>query len=606
MQSQTAKDACIDLGLTFEEIQEIFPVLKEKMVSTNPTSDAFMIKHPNFIEWDLACRYLTLSDTVQRACSKFMNWQIAVRFQQIPRDVLEANMEKMDWNNILQYQKLEVEFLNNYIELMTPTSMNLIFRYQSPPLTWLRDRLRDAQRHSDELYKSLLKTVAQYQEISEPFIAMFINDMNIHTLLAHQTISTNFIRDHKDTFNMNLVMQYQTLDADFIREFYDTLDRTHLIQTQIIPVDILAEHPDHFTIEQLCRYQPVTMELLETVQAITDETIKSQCRDMFVSRYVQINKTYKPFVHTGDIPANVERYMENMINEMDMWTNISQKQLGEDFIAKYNKHISLIHVFSNKESTFTESVITKLAENGRTLDVIEMYVFMFYQGKNTSQAFKDQHVDALDWWKFSNLIENIPSSLQNETNMSFFKTIVGQNTDFNHMVRHEKLPEWFMDMFASYLDWWKIPHYQLNLSTEFVIRHMSEQPLIDIEQVCIYQTLTAEFIRQYADFLPWDTVSHWQPLTIDIVKEFYNYIQIDELESNKHINPILKEEIIKTINELKAVPVMDEEDDAIETPVETPMETDTIVSHTEQIEPSANAIPIEEIDNITLGGTPNP
>ncbi len=106
--------------------------------------------------------------------------------------------------------------------------------------------------------------------------------------------------------------------------------------------------------------------------------------------------------------------------------------------------------------------------------------------------------------------------------------VLANNVQFNDWVvisEQQTLSENFMREFASFLDWEEISKKQV-LSEEFITEF---KELLHMDYVVIYQQLSEEFIRANKDELNWYSIAKYQMLSDEFIEEFKHLLDLNIL-----------------------------------------------------------------------------
>jgi hypothetical protein len=118
---------------------------------------------------------------------------------------------------------------------------------------------------------------------------------------------------------------------------------------------------------------------------------------------------------------------------------------------------------------------------------------------------------------------------------------------WGYISRDQTLSEPFIEKHnKNKINWFCISIYQ-DLSEPFIEKHKNN---VDWYNVSKYQILSEPFIIKYKDLVYWYCISEYQNLSENFILNNLEYIDIEELENNKHVPKELLEKV-KFMKELQ-------------------------------------------------------
>lgn len=502
--------------------------------SLKPFNDNILLDESELINWSVAVKTIILNDNVINANSSKLNWNDLIRYQKLSENIIEKYFNAFTFDDIIRYQKVSVEFLNKNMNRISVYTMKLILLYQTLPYMWIINRLNDVN-HYPKLFKELFEIVVKHNKIDEDTLAAYVvalteedkknpgngtnllNLRNIKDILVEaetKKVKDEFNQRYMGVGNMGVAISNNISNTSISNNISNTNITNNISNTSIGNNDLSyydVEVPEKW-IKPKNDKPPIDMMLVTTAFSSGDAEIKK-----LIKRYVEsefdTSKNPNNLITDPDVHTTICEWMDDSV-----WNDINHYNLSEDFIARYYKRLNLSSIF--RSNVYDETLWFKLEKAGCKLTPLEAYSFMNGIG-DISPEFGISHLKYAKWWDY---YDKLPD-LENFDYEDFVK-----RTKWGVLVVKNKLPEWFMSYFADKLDWWKVPRHQRNLSMDFIKAHIGK---IDLEQTCIYQTLSIEFLREYKEFLPWETLSLWQPFTPEMLVEFANLIT-DDIKRNKH------------------------------------------------------------------------
>lgn len=499
--SESIAFATESLGKTYEELGPIMHTLKKNLLSSNDTSDEFMVKHSEMIDWVIACRSLILSpEVIRQVCGlKEFDWKVAVQTQTIPNDVLEENMHKMDWGDVQKNQELSVDFIRDHKDAI---NIELVLKSRKYPQEVLNLIVSDCTPNN---LPNLLRLIVTYQTIDEQFMLQHWEFLNRDILAAKQTLSPEFITSHIADFNVNTLAMYQKLPEAIIISQFDKIQPSILIKMPL-PGTILMEHFSKFNTTDIAKYQNITPGVLEQLKKSMSV---EQCAIILRNRVIN---------HTAHkLPPLVNIAVREQCIESMNWEEISMLKLSVDFIRAHVNQLNMFNIASNSDLSIEDVTLIKM-------NTIERYVWWT---KQSSDIVK-KTCDTYEYWWTHNSSEADVMTLS-QTDHNIFVGLFQKHSNLVQIVKNHTLPEWFLELMVSKLDWYWVCRIQ-KLSNTIITKYIN---LIDPTYLVEYQMLSEDFIIANKDILMWDLVSKHQIITERMVNDCSDYIDIAALETNK-------------------------------------------------------------------------
>jgi hypothetical protein len=256
----------------------------------------------------------------------------------------------------------------------------------------------------------------------------------------------------------------------------------------------------------------------------------------------------------------------DLVAEQLDWFTLSNRTLTDAevsaVITKYPQHVHWY--FFLKNNALTEAQIEQVSATKR-IGAIEWWVLLTVkrpENMKFSENFVCKHKNRKNWWKFihpdnqktffQQCLESLypagsapstgPSNGGQKDQLAIFLNEFVKEGDWNTILRHEELEEWFIRLFGHFSDripmyWWKICRYQ-KLPMSFIKSSLEK---LDMNVVLAYQQLTPEFLEEYAPFFEtdaWDKVAKYQPLTAAFVDMHASNLNPTMLKQNTHLAPL--------------------------------------------------------------------
>lgn len=513
------KFATETLGNTYEELRPILHILKKNIISSNTTSDDFMIKCTDLIDWTVACRSVQLSENVIRhACNQDgFDWKVAVVIQSIPTDVLEEHMDKVDWEDVQKNQVLSLQFIKNHKDAV---NVELILKSKQYPQETLNYFMGDS--NPNNVY-NLLNIMLTYQKPNEEFLEQHWDLIDKDVLLKNQKLSEEFIRKHLQDFDINTLASTQELPEDILVDQVKNIQKNILSKINL-PEPILMEHISLFDEFDVIKYQNITRLVYGYLKNNNDKI------DTELFNYRIKSREFKPIEN--------KEIRDTIINTFQNWEQISyEKNLNIEFIKEFQSKLKMRVVVNN--TTLTSDDIAQL-----NLNSIERYMW-FIQQKDVN--IKNDHLSFEFWWEDDSAQEVI--SQMSDLEKSAFIELFRDNSNLVQIVKTHQLPVWVLELMKDEVSWYWVCRYQ-KMSSETIDSFIQ---YIDPTYLVEYQNLSEEFIMKYKDILMWDLVCRYQIITPRIIRELNNYIDIDSMKLNKVMTCVDIDNCIREYNQINNI-----------------------------------------------------
>lgn len=193
------------------------------------TSDEFIKKFNDDIDWDYISQYQTLSYQFIEKYKNKVNWNNISEFQILTEDFIEKYKRKVNWICISEHQKLSEEFIEKHnrsvawfhISKYQKLSEKFIKRHKER-VTWSEICIN--QKLSESFIREFIRRIgwteiSEHQKLSEEFIEKYKNKLDWDHISAHQKLSENFIKKYKKLVNWENIFKYQKLSEEFKNEF---------------------------------------------------------------------------------------------------------------------------------------------------------------------------------------------------------------------------------------------------------------------------------------------------------------------------------------------------------------------------------------------------
>lgn len=501
------------IGEKHEELNPILPVLKKSLISSNETSDKFMIDHPELIDWTLACKYQKLSENVIRQCAKYINWKIAAQTQIIPSDVIDENMHRMNWDDIQKYQVISIDIIRKYWDILDVELLLVFQKYGTDVLEFILSKIDEIDK------RKCIDLMTKEQILDDVFIYKHQTYLDMNLLVKWQKLTTQFIQTNWDSIDKSALVRYQTLSPDIIRKRYKSFNSHDLIQYQEIPIDVIMDDPSQFPVKMVCQYQQPNAQYIRAHGNDIDWDILK--KRVYAPCYLRLQ------------PLKLYDELQDIIFTRINWIQISDLPLDEQFIGKYSSDLNMIRVL--KTCKLSEMFVTRTK-----LNPIERWVVYIFQ-TTLSPKWRKEHNHWLEWWNqpdSRSAYENMSSESKNE-----FVTLFSSRIKWNIFLKNKILPEWVLEIFIEHLNWYWVSRRQI-LSITFIQKHIDK---MDSSFVCEYQTLTEQFLFDNRDILMWDIVCIYQNIPVSLARQIPAYIDSDAIRHNKKMTSQAIEEVLSII-----------------------------------------------------------
>lgn len=498
--SDNIKFATETLGKTYDELRPILHTLKKNMISSNLTSDEFMIKFPDLIDWTIACRSVQLSnEVIRQVCNQDgFDWKVAVIIQNIPTDVLEEHMDKVDWEDVQKHQVLSMQFIRNHRDAV---NIDLILKSKQYPQETLNLFMSDSNPNS--VY-NLLKIIVEFQKPTEEFFTQHWDLIDKSLLLKKHKLSSEFIQTHIQDFDINELTLTQELPDDLLIERLSQIQPDILSKVKL-PETILLERIATFNCLDVALYQNITPAVYAYLKQQVNTTID---KTLFDNRIKS----------TKYGPIEDATVRQSIIDTIQNWNEISYgKDLPVEFIKEFHSKLNMRAVVNNTKMTPDDVITLKL-------NSIERYMWYIQQ---TDANIKNNYSTYEFWWDDTNSYDIIHKMEQAEQ-VAFIDLFL-KNSNMVQIIKSQQLPVWLLELMVSKIDWYWVCRCQ-KMSDETVNKFLQ---YIDPTYLVEYQQLSEEFLVNNKDILMWDLVCKHQMITPRIIKELNSYINIDSLKLNK-------------------------------------------------------------------------
>lgn len=507
------------VGLLYEELLPLLPVLNKKMISSNTTSDTFMIKHPDRIDWRIAILHLKMSPEVLRVAIKQegWDWKLACKMQQFPADIIDEHGHLMDWDDVQKYQILTPNIIKSMHDIIDYKIILQVPGYPSDTLEFIVMFLK--KKYPNAL-PEIIRLMVNNQKLDEAFMENYIDMIPLDTLVEKQVMSDKFIRANLTRFSIDRLVRFQKLTTEFMDEHFDKMDALAILTYQRnLPMTFIRKHTNAFAPGAVFKYQNPDLAYFHENNSAVDWNVLQQ-RACSSTHYK---------LPTLEVDAEVS----TMILEKVDWNQVSNIMLSDDFVICNRKKLNTLRVLMT--TPLRQETLDAIG-----LNPIEMVFALKYQTL-ASANWKKQHETDTFWWNWSPAEEYVRGMPHDS--MEFFDDYA-KNIKWSAVLKQHKFPEWVMERYNKNMDWYAVSRYQ-NLSSSFIQRNLMK---LDLTYIAQYQKLDATFIMFNRDILQWNLISRHQVITTQMAAECPSLIDVEELEKNKNMNFAEVEAIIQIVS----------------------------------------------------------
>ncbi len=224
-----------------------------------------------------------------------------------------------------------------------------------------------------------------------------------------------------------------------------------------------------------------------------------------------------------DLPIEYLEANKDKVN----WTNVSRSAIITDEIAsKFANYLDWGELFKRNNTSISDFVIDK------NIDRLKIRNDWFYLCANyqLSEGFIEKYRNDVDWvnvCRYQKLSEEFMTIWHNYIDwvaVSEYQTLSQPFIDcfekklsLYAMTKFQKLSEEFLETHRERLYWENVFLYQ-DLPDGFIRRHINK--IKNWKAVCSRQTLTEDFIEEFADKVDWHEISINQTLSEDFIRKF--------------------------------------------------------------------------------------
>lgn len=507
------------VGLLYNELVPILPVLRPKMISSNKTSDDFMIKHPDRIDWRIAVLHLKLSPEVIRVAVKqeSWDWKLACKMQQLPADTMDEYGHLMDWEDVQKYQVLTPNVIKGMHDII---DFRVILQVPGYPSETLEFIIMFLKKKYPNALQEVVRLMTTHQKLDDAFLENFLDMVPLDILVERQTLSDKFIRANFKRLSMDRLVRFQKLSVEFMEEHFGEMDPMAILTYQRnLPMTFIRKHSAVFPAGAIFRYQNPDLAYFHENNASVDWNVLQQ-RTCSSTHYK---------LH----PLAVEPEVSNMILEKVDWNQVSTIMLSDDFVVNNQKKLNMLRVL-------THSPLKQETLDALGLNPIEMVFALKYQTL-PSANWKKQHENDTFWWNWTPAEEYIRSMPHDA--MELFDDYA-KNIKWSAALKQHKFPEWVLERYSKNMDWYSVSRYQ-TLSSAFIQRNLVK---LDLTYIAQYQKLDDSFIMFNREILQWNLISRHQVITTQMAHQCASLLDTEEMEKNKTMTYSEIEALIQIIS----------------------------------------------------------
>jgi len=182
----------------------------------------FLIKHQNFIMWDLISKNKKFNLTKKLILNlKFVHINEIIHYKKISEDLIRFIIDKNRYENlekIFIYQDLSIDFIKKYY---SKRYLNSILKYQKIDICFLMNHFGDLISNSENFY-----FLIKYQNLTDEMIDVlsfhFDNYKNAWNLLfQNQILSSKILKKYSDKFDLYPIVNLRNYTTNFILENND-------------------------------------------------------------------------------------------------------------------------------------------------------------------------------------------------------------------------------------------------------------------------------------------------------------------------------------------------------------------------------------------------
>ncbi len=496
---------------------EDFHNMKNQLVPCSTELENAMITDPDFIDWLKVSRNLELPENVIRRNIARLDRPFIVKVQKIPGDVLEEQLANLDWDDVQKYQQIPLSLIKSNYEIFNPMTALRHVKYPMKTLEYLAN-----------VDKNLVDIIMETQIVDEAFIEVHIQPSNVNIISKYQKLSSEFIERHFQMFKPELLAVHQQMSEELIEKHIKVFDITTLAKYQNLSIDFCKRY--NINPSMIIMYQTPSIEYVEQSLKFNENT-----KTMIINRITApVRFNLRPIVN----PA-IETYVIGLYSVEE----ISNRQLDSSFIVRNAKVLDMMMVLKNNKLSM---------EDLRTLypSLNPICKCLIYINQDNSD-WKKKNINGFRFWNDPTAFDTFKAltDKQQESFVETFSAYVARNMKWSGLLRENKLPEWFFDSFAKFIDWTYVIRFQ-ELSSGCLQRNLFR---LDSNYIVQYLKLDEEFIIYNRDVLVWELVCKHQNITPNIIKECHEFIDIVSLRKNQTIPQAKLEELINTYNVLGLV-----------------------------------------------------
>jgi hypothetical protein len=566
-------------GLTDQFIEEYADFLHFPTICLyQPLTLAIINKLENKIDYTFLVKNPNLSDEVKDSKVDKMDWELFQMNQTFSKEFITKHIDNISPILIFKYQKLSEDvifyFIGPHIEsekwAMLKGQLDLIFQYQKVSMSFIRKML---ELEDEIIEKVFPKSVSTEEKIPESAVHEEIKKrpqiiVSIPAILQYQQVDEEFIKNCV-LQNDNLLMTacfYQKLTSDFVMKLLEFVKSSEQFSA-LLQVALKYQRFNKEDIMRICDYFDISS--ADNYLLILEH--QEYDYELFQWLMRKIPAEFVPVAYilaflrgiSGSLQDNLS-YRKDIIENIN-WQLLSERQLKKDeLVAILNpekEYIEkLVWYFFLKNNNLDEEILSKNYISDH-LGAIEWWLLLTNERPTDmkfSEVFANKHKDKKKWWKFIpeqhimefykqclESLKNLPSEKSGvrQDHLAQFLKEFAEKGDWNTILRHEDLDEWFIRIFQNFdtqieMFWWKLCRYQ-KLSEKFIRTHMI---YLDLNVVLGYQKLSEEFLEEHAPFFDddcWDKVSRYQPLTEEFQKKYIDKLNKIMLSFNEFVVHII-------------------------------------------------------------------
>ena len=191
--------------------------------------------------------------------------------------------------------------------------------------------------------------------LTEEFMRLYINNLNINNLCTYQKLSKQFIKDHRNILNWENISKYQTLSEDFIREFKNDVDWENISKEQTLSEDFIREFKNDVDWENISEHQILSEDFIREFKNDVDwDKMHRQDMSLDFIRKFRNRLDIGTIVMCTKIPEDIlKTYLENLTEKPGCDYMCSIQQFTEPLILKFHDKLYMdkicrYQIMSNK------------------------------------------------------------------------------------------------------------------------------------------------------------------------------------------------------------------------------------------------------------------